>query len=514
MLVNTAERVSTEHHANDRGRDPRVLIAAGLAAGAVLVFQLARLLLHTRHQYNRFNLSVDFAIFHQAWHQIAHGHVNPTLTSNPIWGHGVPFWRSHFELMMWPLSLLYWLNRNDGLTLLVIQDLAIVAAETIGIWWMIAVARTRRVPGALSAAAVVGIAVLAATNPWLYSSAQQDFHFEALAACFAMAAAYHLWAGHKRLCWLFVALTLSCGDVAGIYIAGIGLAFACTTPRLRRPASWMLATGVAWVLFIGVIGANQGSPIGEYGYLAVHQPISSGAGGAVAIVHGVLAHPSRPIARLNGSWLQIGRLLGPTGVLGLINPWTWGVIVLTLLVNVLNAVDTFREPVFQNFAVYLFATTGTGLLVVLVVGRRVGRTVLAGLLLVGALVSGLWFDTGHHQFLVYPATVESGLELQQVRNRTPGDAQVIATFGVVGRFAGRRSVYTFIQGGNTVPIDQPVVVVVLAPTTGNQPTPPGVLSALRALFTKQLRARTIWSGPTVSAYEWRPGPGQRQLAIP
>ncbi len=369
-------------------------------------------------------------------------------------------------------------------------------------------------PYALAAAAILATAVLGATNPWLYSGAQQDFHFEALAACFAIAAAYELWAGHTRRCWLFVALTLACGDVAGTYVAGIGIAFVCFVPRVRRQAAAVLGAGIAWVLLVDLIGANQGSPVGAYGYLALHQPISAGPRGAVSIIHGVIAHPSRPLRRINDSWVESARLLGPTGGLGLVNPWTWGVIVVTLLENVLNSADAFREPIFQNFAVYLFATAGTGLLLVLVAGRTARRQVLAGLLLAGALVSALWFDSGHHQYLVYPSSVEAGQELAHVRERIPADAEVISTFGTVGRFAGRRSVHTFLQGGNTVPIDEHLVVVVLAPTTGNQPTPPRVIEELRVLLVEQLHAETIWSGATVSAYQWRPGPGQRTITIP
>jgi hypothetical protein len=494
--------------------DGTVLLAGGVAVGAIMAFQLARLLLKSLHQYHQFNLSLDFAIFHQAWHQIAHGHLNPTLTSNPAVAHGAPYWRSHFELIMWPLSLLAWLHRNDGLTLLVIQDLAIVAAEVTAIWWMLAVARTRQLSDALVAAAIVGTAVIGAANPWLYSAAQQDFHFEALAAFFAMAAAYQLWAGHSRRCWLFVGLALCCGDVAGTYIAGVGIALAAFVPRVRRQAVAVLAAGLAWVLFVAGIGANQGSPIRDYGYLAQHQPISHGLGGVIAIAHGVITHPSRPLARINGSWLQIGRLLGPTGALGLVNPWTWGVILVTLLENVLNSADAFREPVFQNFAVFLFATAGTGLLVLLSARHTAGRQLFAATLLVGALVSSVWFDAGHHQFLVYRSSPEAGQELAHVRAVVPAQAEVISTFGTVGRFAGRRSVHTFIQGGETIPVNEKVVVVVLAPTIGNEPTPPKVFDELRFLLVQQLHADTIWRGPEVSAYQWTPTPKQRTVTIP
>src|ERR1700716_1605830 len=108
---------------------------AGLAI-VVLGTQLAILLVRSQHQYRAFNLSVDFALFFQAWHQIARGHLNPYLSP-----YAVSFWRSHFELIMWPLAPLYWLNRADGRTLLYLQDLAIVGAEAIGFAWVVAAAR-------------------------------------------------------------------------------------------------------------------------------------------------------------------------------------------------------------------------------------------------------------------------------------------------------------------------------------------------------------------------------------
>jgi hypothetical protein len=190
------------------------------------------------------------------------------------------------------------------------------------------------------------------------------------------------------------------------------------------------------------------------------------------------------------------------------------VIVTTVLVNVLNAVDAFRQPTFQNFPVYLFGTAGTGLLVVLAVGDTASRQRLAATLLAFALVSGLWFDSGHHVYLVYHATDRSGQELERVRKKTPRDAQLISTFGVVGRLAGREWVDTFAQGGTDVAIHEPVVIVVVAPSTGNQPAGPTVLQDLRTLLVDQLHAHTIWSGATVAAYEWRPGPGVQKLTIP
>lgn len=489
-------------------------LSAGLVvAGCALVLQLAILLFHSWRQYKQFDLSLDFAIFHQAWFQIAHGHLDPLLTSNPALVHPAPYWRSHFELIMWPLSLLYWLWPNDGVTLLFIQDVAIVASEIVAIWWLLHLGRVRHLPQWLLAAVIVATAVLGAANPWLYSAAQQDFHFEAVATCFALVAAYELWAGRFRWCWAFAALTLTCGDVAGTYLVGVGLAFAVTTPRVRRQALYLAGVGSAWVVLIAALGANQGSQINSYSYLASH-PLTGGAGSLAALAHGLIAHPSRPPARLLASRRDIVRLIQPSGYIGVVSPWMWAPILLVLIENVLNQAESFRLPEFQNFPVFLLATSGTGLLLLLIADPSRRRQAVACVAGVAVLVSSLSFDIGRHEFGVFPSSVEAGSELRAVRGRVPAGAEVISSFGVMGRFAGRRSVHTFISGGNTVPIDEPVVVVVLAPVIGNEPTPPQVVDGLRALIVQRYHARPIWLGAYVSAYEWRPTPQQRSIQIP
>src|SRR5258708_7494974 len=93
--------------------------------------QVVVLMVRTMHVYDRFYLSVDYSTFQQAWQQIATGHLDPYLSPGCF-----SYWRSHFELIMWPLSTLSWLNRNDRLTLLILQDLSIVFAVAIALGWI------------------------------------------------------------------------------------------------------------------------------------------------------------------------------------------------------------------------------------------------------------------------------------------------------------------------------------------------------------------------------------------
>jgi len=92
-----------------------------------LAVQFVVLLVRTGDRYQRFNLSIDFAIFHQAWHQIAQGNLSPDSTIL-----GYPYWRAHFELVMWLLAPLHWIY-NPGILLLWLQDAATVAAAILSV---------------------------------------------------------------------------------------------------------------------------------------------------------------------------------------------------------------------------------------------------------------------------------------------------------------------------------------------------------------------------------------------
>ena len=52
-----------------------VMLACLVLSG--LIAQAAVLIVRTMHVYDRFNLSVDYSAFNQAWQQIATGHLDP-----------------------------------------------------------------------------------------------------------------------------------------------------------------------------------------------------------------------------------------------------------------------------------------------------------------------------------------------------------------------------------------------------------------------------------------------------
>jgi hypothetical protein len=485
-------------------RSRRRLVVACVAA--TFLVQLAALALRSRHQWQHYNLSLDFAIFHQAWHQIGARDFNPQLTV-----FGYQYWQSHFELITWPLAYIGHFRRDDGLSLLYLQDLAIVASEAVVVAWVWTETRTRR--GRVARLAVPLTVVLLVANPWLYRAARQDFHFEALATFLTLLAAWELWYGRRRG-WLWVVLALLCGDVAGTYIAGLGLSFVVAGRRTRREGAALLSAGVIWVALAALLHANRGSGIGEYSYLASTQPVPAGLGGVMAVGHGMLRYPSRPVQAITKRLGKVWQNLAPTGVVGLVAPWTFGVMLAVLLANVLNGRPDFIEPSYQDLPVYLFGVLGTVLLVH-ALSERGGVLGVVGLIVVAAVtVSALAFDgTNYGHLDRVRVSMPAAGQLAAVRRLVPDDAEVVATFGVAGRFAGRRSVRVLSYGGQRIPVDARTVMFVFAPGAGNQPLPPDILEPDERYVRDSLGARLVYHGSEVNAYEWHPS-GRTHFDLP
>ena len=107
-----------------------------------------------------FRASQDFASYYQAWFLIAHGHLLPY---DSIFGSA--FLKSHFALLLWPLSCTYWLYPH-GVTLLWLQDLAIVGVEIVVLLWALdAMDRHPDLGLPPRVVALVGMVALLVTEP-------------------------------------------------------------------------------------------------------------------------------------------------------------------------------------------------------------------------------------------------------------------------------------------------------------------------------------------------------------
>ena len=256
---------TAEHESTDPESHERLIRRVGVG---VLALQGIGLLAWSAFEFSRVVEQTDFAGYFQAWFLIAHGHLNPHLT---VWGN-TAFIHVHGELILWLLAPLWWIAPS-GLTLLWLQDLALVVAEAAVFLWMVEFAFGRwprpsdtgrsaaahRAGGsknrgfAPQALSVIGLLLLVA-NPWIYWSVSFDFHAEVLGTAFIALAAYDL-AHHRRRYWLWIALTLISGDVASTYVAGLGLSALLAGPAWRRKGLALVGLGVAVTAVITAVGA-------------------------------------------------------------------------------------------------------------------------------------------------------------------------------------------------------------------------------------------------------------------
>jgi hypothetical protein len=58
---------------------------------------------------------------------------------------------------------------------------------------------------------------------------------------------------------------------------------------------------------------------------------------------GMLRHPSRPLHAISGKLGRVSDHLAPAGVLGVVAPWSFGIVVVVLLENTLNGEPLFIE---------------------------------------------------------------------------------------------------------------------------------------------------------------------------
>jgi hypothetical protein len=487
----------------DAGR--RWLVVLGVALP--LVVQLGLLLLQSRQQYDRYNLSLDFGIFHQAWHQIAQGDLDPRIS--PF---GYSYVRSHLELIMWLLAPLEWLYPH-GIVLLWLQDLATVGAEAVAIWWTADLLERKwpdsGLPGGVLLMALAG---LAAVNPWIYVAAAQDFHLEAIGVLFAILAARDFWAGRHRRAALWTILTLMTGDVSGTYVAGIGASVVLAKRRQWRLGLALMAGGAGWVALAAALHANLGSGVDSYAYL-IGKNASHRSPGALAIVAGIASHPSKTVSVLWNRRRLIVRQIVPTGTLGIAAPWVAGPLALVLLENGLNKNPFFIQPSYQNLPVYVFGLVGTGVAIEWLARRSPWRGATA-MVLTGALAAAALHLAWTHDVVLRPYHVDAATaaDLAAVKRLVPGDAEVIASFGIAGRFADRRYLYLHSAEEQVVPVHG-TVAFVFAPGAGNQYLPHDHIIAVASALRDRLRIHTLENGPRVFAYLWVPDPGTDQVQL-
>lgn len=484
-------------------------------AGLVLLgIQLIALCWWSSILAHRFALTRDFATAEQAIYLIAHGHLNPDSTTI-----GYAFWKNHAEFILWPLALLERLWPHP-VTLLWIQSAAAVGAEAIAFGWIcdIAAHRAKRDQAIIAPIALVALGiVLLVCNPWIVWGSSFDFHFEALAAVFAVGAARDLFLRRRRV-WVWVILGLLCGDVGASYLGAVGISAAVFgRPYWRRGAA-VAALGFGYLLALGAAHATKGSGADEYGVLVTggHGPapldISAGT-----VVKSILTHPGRALSVLWSNHVDIWANLSPSGVIGLLWLPVLAPTALVLVEGGLTQSTNFSAPGFQSIAIVPLAAVGTvAVCAWFAAGSRRRRRwlfpLVGGVVVANTLAWAIvWIPEAPARWLqVSPG---AAAVLKHLEARIGPNDEVVAEQGVEGAFANRASIYNLFNSSARVPVTSRKVWLIFAPGEGIEQAPASGIYADLAALSRDPAMHLVVASHGIWAFEWIPPRSAQTLTI-
>jgi hypothetical protein len=497
-----------------RSEWPVGLRRARMAGLVLLAIQLIALCWWSSALASRFALTRDFALYEQAARLIAHGHLDP---ASSVIGENRQFLSDHFDILFYPVVLL-WAAWPHPVTLLWVQDLATVAAEAIAFGWICDIAarrgrleRTTRAPVALVALG----AVLLLCDPWVTWASSFDFHTEAMASMFAVAAARDIFRGRRRA-WLWAALCCLNGDLAASYIGVVGVSAMLAGRPWWRQGAAMAVAGFAWMLFAHAL-SGAGSPLsGLFAPLVAGTPAARPGAGLGSLISAIVAHPGRPLRILWSNRLNIWAALSPTGVIG----WLWLPVLVpvgfVLLTSNLGS-PVFGFPGFQTLLVTIFGPIGTVALGAGLVGRALPckRWVLPALfvvVLVNALAwCAVWLPRTATQWLdVSPGAASV---LRRVQVQIGSNDQVVASQGVAGAFADRLTIDLLFNAESAFPVRARKVWVILAPAQGTETASVAGIYGDIALLAENPSFRLAAASDGIWAFEWSPPNGTRTLTL-
>ncbi len=479
-----------------------------IAGWVAFALWAAGLCLYSTVLYHHFLLGEDFGQYNQAWTLIGQGHLDPFNTV-----YGFPFVRSNFELVLWPLAFVY-LVFPHPIVLLWIQDLSVAGTGLVTYLWVGDILERARVTLWPTVLVAAGVVIVTVTNPSMYETVAFDFHMEATAALFVVLAARDLWRGRTTRAWVFVAITLLCGTFSAVVIVGLGLSALLAGLRTRRSGILLLVTGVGWTVLVDLLHVNVGSSISNYAYLAGRSSLV-GVGGMVALAGSIAAHPARIVDQLRHRLSEIWFLIRPYGVIGLASAWGFGVPAVVVVTSSLNSSVNFLEP-FQNFAALPFLLVGTVIVLIWLSSRFRLGAVLAVLVGIAILTQALVWGTAKSSFdarwFIDRVGQPQAAQLQAALDKTPANAEVIATISVMGRFCGRESCQIFYPDVAR-PVTNRTVVFVLAPHY--EPTTSAIRSDRAITYIHDvLHARTLVDADGIAALEWHAPPATTEVTIP
>ena len=480
----------------------------------ILAVQLIAFCAWSALLYHRYALTWDFAVYHQPWYLIAHGHLDPDTTIESL-----PFWRNDAEFAIWPLAIFYWLGPHS-LSLLWLQDIGVVAAEILAFSWMCSLVARCRDERTAAWLASTGLMLLIA-SPWLWWSISFDFHMECVALPFAMLLARDLTSGRRRM-WWWIAPILACGGPAAVYVLGIGAGGLLSGRRYWRRSVVLVVISVVYSAFVVKIGADHGAPLARhYGYLALgvsasylHGRLSTGANLTTGqMARGIASHPLRVIEALWQKREDVSAALFPGGVVGFLFRPLLPLITVALLSSVLSAGWRFAQPSFQLLPVYAAVPVGTVAALTWMSRRRPRMARVFAFLLVAQTLcwAVIWGpQVPRHWLRVSSSTAAT---LARVRAQIPESDEVVVSQGVLGPFSGRLNVHAIASTSHT-PVSGSQVWFIITPTAGTELQATASSMAFIGQLAGPMHAQLVAHANGVWAFRWHRPAGQHWVVIP
>ena len=408
----------------------------------VFALQLVVLLAWSGLEAARHVQTGDFAGFYQAFYLISRGTLVPS-----------GWFQAQAILIQWPLALLG-LIWPHPITLLVVQDVAIVGAEVVAFLWICdLVAERDDVP--TTPYCLTGLALLA-LDPWIYWSASWDYHSEPLGTLFAVLAARDLFRG-RRIAALWCFLTLLSGLVTAPYLVGIGISLVVAR-RNRIVGALIAVVGTGWFELMFKLGA----------------------GGAIGTLAGTKSHSASTLfSRIAPAlpaflhyWLDAIANVAPAGLIGVFTAPAIGITAVTMGENYSQGTVGNVRPSFQGVPLYIFVPVGT-IVALLWLRRRFGQRradTLAVLTVINvAAWAAIWTPPIVSTWLrVSPSQAAAITHIQQLIPTRDG---AVASQGIAGDFADRKDWSTFLAAPSRIGIAPPYTWIVIAPYAGIETAP-------------------------------------------
>jgi hypothetical protein len=235
------------------------------------------------------------------------------------------------------------------------------------------------------------------------------------------------------------------------------------------------------------------------------------------VAKALIEHPHRWIQMIWGRRKIIYEVLIPTGVIGVASPWAIGSDLVIFFLQAIALPLTFLVNGFDVMAGLMVGLAASAMMmaglsysprrwtrmsaIVIGAGMLVQSIALASIK--GPEIPPYWFQVSAPQ----AAALGRGLDA------TPPNAEVISSWGVMGRFSNRQWIYPLYVGVEAEAVRVSTVVFVLT-DAGNEDDPPATVAAIIEYVKDTLKARIIVDSDGINVFEWHPPKGTTQVSIP